>query len=106
MEAQLRNLLADTLPKEGAEHYFAYCVENLTCSGWPHGDLFGLGSLLKEELQGQQTSRFGTTLRNFLNPLDRIPAEVTKQTLQEFLGYNKRFVMSYGITHTHKELII
>lgn len=102
-EVQLCNQVGHARPEEGSEHYFAYCAENFTGSGWPHGDLVGPGILLMARLQGQQTRRLENALKDCHIPLDRIPAEVVQLVLQELPGYCARHDLPYGIAHTLKE---
>ncbi len=104
MEVQLCNQVGHARPEEGSEHYFAYCAENLLGSGLPHGDLVGPGILLMAGLQGQETRRIESALRECHIPLDRIPVGVTSQTLSELPGYCTRHNLPFGIAHTLKEV--
>jgi len=100
MEVQLCNQVGHARPEEGSEHYFAYCAENFTGHGWPHGDLVGPGILIMSRLQGQASARFETALRACHVPLDRIPAETTEKTLTSLPAYCKKHGLAFGIAHT------
>lgn len=100
MEVQLCNQIGHARPEEGSEHYFAYCAEQFTGPGWPHGDLVGPGILLMAELQGQDTHRYEVAL-NFCNiPLDRIPSETIRATLAQLPRYCKKHDLAFGLAHT------
>jgi len=103
MEVQLCNQVGHARPEEGSEHYFAYCAENFTGPGWPHGDLVGPGILLMAKLQGQDTRRYEAALKACAVPLDRIPAEVTEQTLKRLPSYCRKHGLAYGLAHTLEE---
>lgn len=100
MEVQLCNQVGHARPEEGSEHYFAYCAENYTGHGWPHGDLVGPGIVIIARLQGQATDRYETALRACHIPLDRIPAGIIDQTLKRLPRYCKKHRLAFGIAHT------
>lgn len=100
LEVQLCNQVGHARPEEGSEHYFAYCAENFTGHGWPHGDLVGPGIMLMSQLQGQATGRYESALKACNIPLDRIPAEITAQTLKSLPSYCKKHGLAFGIAHT------
>ena len=100
MEVQLCNQVGHARPEEGSEHYFAYSVENYLGHGLPHGDLVGPGILLMAGLQGQDTRRYEAALRACNVPLERIPAEVTAQTLKGLPDYCAKHGLPFGIAHT------
>jgi len=52
-EVRLCELVGNSRPEEGSEHYIAYCVESLTKRAYLHGRLVGLGVLLAGAWQGQ-----------------------------------------------------
>jgi len=100
LEVQLCNQVGHARPEEGSEHYFAYCAENFTGHGWPHGDLVGPGILLISRLQGQVAARYESALKACHVPLDRIPAEVTDQTLKSLPSYCQKHGLAFGLAHT------
>lgn len=100
MEVQLCNQVGHARPEEGSEHYFAYCVENFLGHGLPHGDLVGPGILLMARLQGQDTAPYEAALKACHIPLDRIPAEVTAETLKILPSYCQKHGLAFGIAHT------
>jgi glycerol-1-phosphate dehydrogenase [NAD(P)+] len=100
MEVQLCNQVGHARPEEGSEHYFAYCAENFTGHGWPHGDLVGPGIMLMSRLQGQDVGRYESALRACHIHLDRIPANVTDQTLKSLPSYCKEHELAFGLGHT------
>jgi len=103
MEVQLCNQVGHARPEEGSEHYFAYCAENFTGHGLPHGDLVGPGILLMAQLQGQDTRRYEAALKACHVPLDRIPASVIQQTLKYLPSYCKKHSLAFGLAHTLEE---
>jgi glycerol-1-phosphate dehydrogenase [NAD(P)+] len=103
MEVQLCNQVGHARPEEGSEHYFAYCAENFTGHGWPHGDLVGPGIMIMSKLQGQATGRYESALKACNIPLDRIPAEITAQTLKSLPSYCKKHGLAFGLAHTLEE---
>jgi len=100
MEVQLCNQIGHARPEEGSEHYFAYCAEQFTGSGWPHGDLVGPGILLMAERQGQDLHPLKAALKACAIPLDRIPPEVTDQTLAQLSSFCKKHELPFGLAHT------
>jgi glycerol-1-phosphate dehydrogenase [NAD(P)+] len=103
MEVQLCNQIGHSRPEEGSEHYFAYCAEQFTSSGWPHGDLVGPGILLIADRQGQDLRLLEPALRACAIPLNRIPPEVVADTLIELPDYCRKHSLPYGIAHILKE---
>ncbi len=99
MEVQLCNQVGHARPEEGSEHYFAYCAENFTGHGLPHGDLVGPGIALMAKLQGQDTLPLEAALRACHIPLDRIPQEIIHQILHILPGYARDHNLVYGIAH-------
>jgi len=100
MEVQLCNQVGHARPEEGSEHYFAYCAENFTGHGWPHGDLVGPGIMIMSGLQGQDGGRYESALKACHVPLDRIPADITDQTLKSLPSYCKKHGLAFGLAHT------
>jgi glycerol-1-phosphate dehydrogenase [NAD(P)+] len=100
MEVQLCNQVGHARPEEGSEHYFAYCAENFTGPGWPHGDLVGPGIVMMAQCQGQETARLEAALRACAIPLDRIPQPVIQQVLAGLPGYCETHHLPFGIAHT------
>ena len=103
MEVQLCNQIGHARPEEGSEHYFAYCAEQLTGSGWPHGDLVGPGILLMAERQGQDLRPLKAALKDCAIPLDRIPTEMVSQTLAHLPDYCREHSLPFGIAHIPEE---
>jgi glycerol-1-phosphate dehydrogenase [NAD(P)+] len=99
LEVQLCNQLGHARPEEGSEHYFAYCVENRTGPGWPHGDLVGPGIILMAGLQGQDASPLEAALKACHIPLERIPPGIVQQTLHALPTYVREHNLAYGIAH-------
>jgi glycerol-1-phosphate dehydrogenase [NAD(P)+] len=54
-EVRLCEMMGNSRPEEGSEHYIAYCVEAMTRRSFLHGRLVGLGVLLAGAYQGQDT---------------------------------------------------
>ncbi len=100
MEVQLCNQVGHARPEEGSEHYFAYCAENFTGHGWPHGDLVGPGIMIMSKLQGQDPGRLESALKACNVPLDRIPTEITDKTLKNLPSYCKKHGLAFGLAHT------
>ncbi len=100
MEVQLCNQVGHARPEEGSEHYFAYCAENFTGHGWPHGDLVGPGIMTMSKLQGQATDRLESALKACHIPLDRIPAEIMKRTIKSLPSYCQKHRLAFGLAHT------
>ena len=105
MEVQLCNQIGHARPEEGSEHYFAYCVEQFTGPGWPHGDLVGPGILLMAERQGQDTHAYETALRSCHIPLDRIPPEVVRRTITQLPDYCRKHALPFGIAHVPEGIV-
>lgn len=99
MEVQLCNQVGHARPEEGSEHYFAYSVENWMGHGLPHGDLVGPGLMMIAKYQGQDTGRLEAALRACHIPLDRIPEEAIRQTLESLPEYVHKHQLAYGIAH-------
>ena len=100
MEVQLCNQIGHARPEEGSEHYFAYCAEQFTGPGWPHGDLVGPGILLMAERQGQDARRYKDALNACHIPLDRIPSETIRETFAQLPGYCEKHGLAFGLAHT------
>lgn len=100
MEVQLCNQIGHSRPEEGSEHYFAYAAENRVGHGCPHGDLVGPGIMLMARLQGQDSGRLESALRACHVPPDRIPPDITAQTLQSLPSYCSKHALPFGIAHT------
>ena len=100
MEVQLCNQIGHARPEEGSEHYFAYCAEQFTGPGWPHGDLVGPGILLMAERQGQDTRRYKAALNACPIPLDRIPFDIIRETFAQLPGYCEKHSLAFGLAHT------
>ncbi len=73
-EVRLCEMVGNSRPEEGSEHYLAYCIEHQTKRGYIHGQLVGLGVLLAGAHQGQDI----TPVRRYLESLglDCRPAAV------------------------------
>lgn len=100
MEVQLCNQVGHARPEEGSEHYFAYCAETITGPSWPHGDLVGPGILHMASIQGQDTVRYERALHHCQIRLDRIPADVISQILEQLPNYCAKHDLPFGIAHT------
>ena len=100
MEVQLCNQVGHSRPEEGSEHYFAYAVENEMGHGLPHGDLVGPGIMIMSKLQDQAAGPLEAALKACNIPLDRIPPEVVKRTLEELPMYFKKHGLAFGLAHT------
>jgi glycerol-1-phosphate dehydrogenase [NAD(P)+] len=105
MEVQLCNQIGHARPEEGSEHYFAYCVEQFTGPGWPHGDLVGPGILHMAERQGQDTHAYETALRSCAIPLDRIPPDALRRTIRQLPDYCRKHALPFGIAHVPEEAL-
>jgi glycerol-1-phosphate dehydrogenase [NAD(P)+] len=105
MEVQLCNQIGHARPEEGSEHYFAYCAEQFTGAGWPHGDLVGPGILFMAERQGQDTHPYEAALKACHIPLDRIPPDVVQHTLAQLPDYCRKYALPFGIAHILEETL-
>jgi glycerol-1-phosphate dehydrogenase [NAD(P)+] len=103
MEVQLCNQIGHARPEEGSEHYFAYCAEQFTGPGWPHGDLVGPGILLMAKRQGQDIRLYEDTLKACNIHLDRIPPDMIRQTIAQLPAYCFKHALPFGIAHTPEE---
>ncbi len=65
-EIRLCEMVGNSRPEEGSEHYLAYCVEKLTGRSYIHGQLVGLCIDLVGRYQGQDVS----PVREFFRELD------------------------------------
>ncbi len=99
LEVQLCNLIGHARPEEGSEHYFAYAVESVLGRVLPHGDLVGPGILLIAQLQGQDTAPLKKALDACHIPLDTIPPDAVRKTLQELPAYCRRHDLPHGLAH-------
>jgi glycerol-1-phosphate dehydrogenase [NAD(P)+] len=99
LEVQLCNQVGHSRPEEGSEHYFAYCVENMTGPGWPHADLLGPGILLMMAAQGQDYQPVKKALKAAHIPLKRIPEEAVIKTLQGLAKYSSEQDLPFGMAH-------
>jgi len=52
-EVRLCEMVGNSRPEEGSEHYIAYCIEHQTRRSYIHGQLVGLGILIGGAYQGQ-----------------------------------------------------
>ena len=100
MEVQLCNQVGHARPEEGSEHYFAYCAENFTGHGWPHGDLVGPGIMLMAGLQNQETKRLEAALQACHIPLNRISPQIIQETMKALPAYCLKHDLSFGLAHT------
>jgi len=103
MEVQLCNQVGHARPEEGSEHYFAYCIEQFTGPGRSHGELVGPGILLMAGRQGLATGPLRSAMEACAIPLDRIPPEAVRQTLDLLPGYCRKHKLPFGIAHTLQE---
>ncbi len=99
LEVQLCNLIGHSRPEEGSEHYFAYAVENVLGKGLPHADLVGPGIILIAELQGQDVAPLKRALEAVHTPLNNIPPDVIRATLDSLPEFSRRHNLAYGIAH-------
>jgi glycerol-1-phosphate dehydrogenase [NAD(P)+] len=99
MEVQLCNQIGHARPEEGSEHYFAYCAEQFTGPGWPHGDLVGPGILLMAERQGQDIHLYEAALKACNIPLGRILPDAVQRTLSQLPDYCRKHALPFGIAH-------
>ncbi len=53
-EVRLCEMVGNSRPEEGSEHYVAYCLESLSGRSYVHGQLIGLGVLVAGRYQGQE----------------------------------------------------
>ena len=58
--------------EEGSEHYFAYCLENVTGRSFIHGEAVTLGTVLMAELQHNAPERIRSVAR-CRRPVARLP---------------------------------
>jgi glycerol-1-phosphate dehydrogenase [NAD(P)+] len=105
MEVQLCNQIGHARPEEGSEHYFAYCAEQFTGPGWPHGDLVGPGILLMAERQGQDIHPYEVALKACNIPLDRIPPDAVRRTITQLPDYCRKHALPFGIAHVQEEVV-
>ena len=103
LEVQLCNQIGHARPEEGSEHYFAYCAEQFTGPGWPHGDLVGPGILLMANRQGQELQPYKAALQACAIPLERIPPEVIHRTMKRLPAYCRKHALPFGIAHVPEE---
>jgi glycerol dehydrogenase-like iron-containing ADH family enzyme len=62
-EVRLCEIVGNSRPEEGSEHYVAYCLEHLTGRHFLHGALVGMGVLLAGAYQGQDVGPIARYLR-------------------------------------------
>ena len=105
MEVQLCNQIGHARPEEGSEHYFAYCAEQFTGPGWPHGDLVGPGILHMAERQGQDIRPYEAALKACHIPLDRIPPDALRRTISQLPDYCRKHALPFGIAHVPEETV-
>jgi len=105
MEVQLCNQIGHARPEEGSEHYFAYCAEQFTGPGWPHGDLVGPGILHMAERQGQDIRPYEAALKACHIPLDRIPPDALRRTISQLPDYCRKHALPFGIAHVPEEIV-
>ena len=65
-EVRLCEMVGNSRPEEGSEHYIAYCLESLTQRPYIHGQLIGLCVLLAGAYQGQDIA----PISGFLKAVD------------------------------------
>lgn len=98
LEVQLCNLYGNSRPEEGGEHFFVYCIENMT-NHFMHGDMVGFATLLTGYLQGQDIKE----ILHFMNDihLDYLPGCLTKKvvvdTLRKLPAYVKENNLRYSV---------
>ena len=103
LEVQLCNQLGHARPEEGSEHYFAYCAEQFTGPGWPHGDLVGPGILHILQRQEQDPIPFKNAMKLCGIQLERIPLETVRQTMKNLPEYCRKHALPFGIAHIPEE---
>ncbi len=99
LEVQLCNLIGHSRPEEGAEHAFAYSIENLVGKGLPHGDLVGPGILAIAAAQGQSIDRLREALLASGARLDQIAARDAEATLVDLPAYVAKHRLPFGVAH-------
>jgi glycerol-1-phosphate dehydrogenase [NAD(P)+] len=105
-EVLLCEIVGNSRPEEGSEHYFAYCIESLTHKHFIHGELIALGVLLASLYQEQPVDPI-------LSILNRVQVEyrpdavgVTEEEIRQTLLVLPQYLteerqLLYGIYH-HK----
>jgi len=98
LEVQLCYFYGNSRPEEGGEHFFTYCIENLT-DHFLHGEMVGFSTLLTGFLQGQDI----TKILNFMSFVDMpyFPQGLTKKlvikTLRELPQYVEKHSLRYSV---------
>lgn len=101
LEVQLCNLIGHSRPEEGSEHYLAYALEAhpLIGSGHTHANLVGPAILCAAAWQGQETAPLEQALVQAGVPLDRVPAAVMQEVIQELPAYVRRHHLAFSTAH-------
>jgi len=105
LEVQLCNQIGHARPEEGSEHYFAYCAEQFTGPGWPHGDLLAPGILRMASRQGQYIRPYEAALKACHIPLERIPSDAVHRTITQLPDYCRKHALPFGIAHVPEESV-
>lgn len=98
LEVQLCYFYGNSRPEEGGEHFFTYCIENLT-NHFLHGEMVGFSTLLTGLLQGQDI----TQILNFMKDVGMpyFPQGLTKElvikTLRELPKYVEKHHLRYSV---------
>jgi len=94
MEVELCYLYGNSRPEEGAEHFFAYCVESKV-EHFLHGEMVGFGILLGAFIQGQEVAN----MRAFMDKinLNYRPSGLTKEIVIETLKELPTYVKDHNL---------
>ncbi|MFA5895071.1 MAG: iron-containing alcohol dehydrogenase [Candidatus Shapirobacteria bacterium] len=94
MEVELCYLYGNSRPEEGAEHFFAYCVESKV-EHFLHGEMVGFGILLGAFIQGQDVAN----MRAFMDKvgLNYRPNGLTKDIVVETLKELPTYVKNHNL---------
>ncbi len=99
LSTQLLNILGHARPEEGSEHYFAYAVENLVGSGFPHAELVCPGILIMADLHGLEWLPLKEAILTAGVRLNRLDSGMIRRTLQDLPAYCQKHALPFGIAH-------
>lgn len=88
-EVRLCEMVGNSRPEEGSEHYLAYCLESLTQGHYLHGQLVGVCVLIAGYVQGQD-----------IEPMARFLKQIDLNCTLGAIGSN-RTEMLKALTHIH-----